>query len=693
MTESLRDAGDSAELRLLNAGSDAVNLFDEATQTIGAAREDLADLSDGLVSTRGSLSAAQSALGDVDTTLRDVQTAITQAQSIIAVAQQQAVAFTDAATSAYVDGTTGLADAAATAHVAVTQLTQALDTAGLRVDGAIDDMTAIVDANAVAIARLQALVDAGSLDPDVAQRLNDVVTALEARNANDQQLLTDLRALNTQSGDAVAAVQSSADALDRAAQNAQTAATDLRTALTSSVPALNRAMSALSTSAGAFSAALDAQRQQIAQAEQLLTSLDTQLGSTSAALDGLDGTLSGIEDGLQAARTDVTALSAASEWGALSTLTGLDAEQIAQFVASPVEVTEHAVFAIDAYGSAMAALFTNLSLWIGAFVLMVIFKIEVDTEGVEGISVREAYVGRFLLFAALAVAQALIVCIGNLIIGVQTVSAVAFVATGVLIALAYISIVYALCVAFGHVGRGLCILFVIMQIPGASGLYPIEMMPGFFRAIHPFLPFTYGIDAMRETIAGFYDGHYWGFMGALFLFVVLAWVLGLVLRRSLANLNLVFNREIAATDLLIGEDVQVVGSGYRLTDVIHALSDRHEYRDELARRARPFLQHYPRLLKATALAGASGLVVLGVIAWLVPGGKATLLGIWVLWCLVAIGFLVALEYIKQSFELASEVAALDDADLRRAVLSDGPRRRVASMTQEHDEQSDGGERA
>ena len=40
-----------------------------------------------------------------------------------------------------------------------------------------------------------------------------------------------------------------------------------------------------------------------------------------------------------------------------------------------------------------------------------------------------------------------------------------------------------------------------MQIR-ASGLYPIELMPQFFRNIYPFLLFTYGIDAMRETIAG-----------------------------------------------------------------------------------------------------------------------------------------------------------------------------------------------
>ena len=68
------------------------------------------------------------------------------------------------------------------------------------------------------------------------------------------------------------------------------------------------------------------------------------------------------------------------------------------------------------------------------------------------------------------------------------------------------SVIFALSTTFMHVGKGVCVALVILQVPGASGLYPIEMMPAFFRAIYPLLPFTYSIDAMRETIGGFYDG-------------------------------------------------------------------------------------------------------------------------------------------------------------------------------------------
>ncbi|WP_454111388.1 YhgE/Pip family protein [Microbacterium aurum] len=671
-TQALKNAGDSAEQGLLTARGDALSALDEAAETIGAARQDIADLNSGLADSRDTLSSARATLDDADQTLQDVQTAIAQAQTIIDEAQQEILVFTDAATSAYVDGVTALANASASVRVSMTDLNRALQQAGTGVDTAIDEVSAVVEANAAAIAKLQEIVDGAGVDAETAQRLTEVISALEQRNQTDQKLLADLKALNSGVADTIAAIQASVDAVDSALTQAQAAATNLRDVLTTSVPGLNRAMSALSAAAGSFSAAVQAQRGQLTQADLLLAGLDTQLASTSNALTSLDGDLASIQDGLGVARTDLVALSAASVWSGLSTLTGLDPEQIAQFIAEPVQVDENVLFPVASYGSAMAALFTNLSLWIGAFVLMVIFKTEVDTERVAGITVRQAYMGRFLLFAMLAVAQALIVCIGNLVIGIQTVSAVAYVGTGVLIALAYVSIIYALCVSFGHVGRGLCILLVIMQIPGASGLYPIEMMPGFFRAIYPVLPFTYGIDAMRETIAGFYGAHYWRFIGTLAVFVALAFLLGLVLRRRLANLNRVFNREIAATDLLIAEDVQITGGGYRLTHILHALSDRQEYGHDLRRRAGSFSRSYGSLLKATVLTGVAGLAVLGVIAWLVPGGKATMLGIWVVWCLLLIAVLVILEYVKQSFESAQELVGMGDAELRQA-LEDGPR--------------------
>lgn len=666
VSEQLRSAGADAEEQLGTARDNTVTALDDAVAKITAARGSIADLQSGLTDAQNRIDGAASALGDVATTLEDVQVGVGQAQQIADEAQHELLTFTDQVTSAYVDGATLIADASVKMNTAIATMSTSLQQATVTVDAAIHDLSAVVEANAATLDELQAILDETDPGSPAAQKLGDAIDALKERNTADGQVLDQLTQLNTDISATIDSVATASDTIDSAVDSAATSAGAIRDVLTQSAPELNSAMSALSAGASAFSAALDAQQTQVTQAQGLLVSLNAQLATNVDALAALDGNLADAESGLDGVRTDVLALSAAEIWNRLSTVSGLDPEQIAQFMASPVEVHENVLFPTETYGSAMAPLFTNLSLWIGAFVLMVIMRLEVDTEGVEGVSVRQAYLGRWMLLAAIAVFQAVLVCVGNLVIGVQTVNPFAFVGTGVLIGLAYLSIIYALSVCFGIVGKGLCILLVIFQIPGASGLYPIEMMPDFFRGLYPFLPFTYGIDALRETVSGFYDGHYWQDMGMLAVFVALAFVLGLFLRRRLGNFALLFNRRLAASQLLVSEDVQITGRR-RTPEIIRALTDGDGYRAEVAQRAQQFTERYPSRLRLALIVGATGMAVLALCAWLLPDAKATVLALGALWCLILIAVLVALEYLTQSIQLAAETGEMPEEDLRQAL--------------------------
>jgi putative membrane protein len=194
-------------------------------------------------------------------------------------------------------------------------------------------------------------------------------------------------------------------------------------------------------------------------------------------------------------------------------------------------------------------------------------------------------------------------------------------------------------------------------------------MPDFVRGLYPFLPFTYGIDALRETISGFSGGDWWRFMGALSVYALLAFGLGLFLRRRLGSFALLFNRRLAESRLLVSEDVQITGRR-RTPEIIHALTDGDGFRAEVAERSRRFTHRYPTRLRLVAIVAAAGIAVLGVAAWLLPDVKATMLGLWALWTLIIIATLVTMEYIKHSIHTASEVSALPDAELRQALIDE-----------------------
>ena len=70
------------------------------------------------------------------------------------------------------------------------------------------------------------------------------------------------------------------------------------------------------------------------------------------------------------------------------------------------------------------------------------------------------------------------------------------------------------------------------------------MTPAFFQNLHPFLPFAYGVGAMRECVAGVY-GHVYekDILILLLCYVPISLLIGLGLRPALAGLNRLFEQK------------------------------------------------------------------------------------------------------------------------------------------------------
>lgn len=668
-TELSKAGGDLAD-RIGKAGGDTAGTFADTARTMSSARDEVGRIRQSISDAGPTIDATKKALQDVDATLEDAGNALNQVQSIMTDVQEQVASFSEAATGAYVEGTSALADGTATADSAVASVTGELERAGSVLDSTNRSVTGVVDQGDRVVAELQKIVDSAAVAPGVAQPLNDVLADLRDRAASNRDLLDDLSGVQSGTSDTVTSVREASDALTRATAQSRDAARGLSGSVTEALPALNRAIGKVNATAGSFAGALASQRGLLEQSSGLLDGVKKQLSASDEVLAAFQDDLTGIGDGLETARLDVLALTAATDNGILGAVSGLDSVGISRFTASPAQLDSHPVYPVATYGSGMASLFTNLSLWIGAFMLMVIFRTEVDTSGLRRVSVRQAYLGRLLLLAVLSMFQGLVVGVGDLVIGVQSVNPVAFVLTCVLTGLAYLCIIYGLISAFGHIGRGIAVVLAFIQIPGASGMYPIEMTPDFFRAIYPFLPFTYGIDALRETVGGFYGNHYWKAMGALAVMALVSSAVGILLRRHLSHVNLLVNSQLARGGLVVNEKVQIVGSSYRLSDMIHALRDRDDFRDEIDHRWRRLRHRYPALLKGAVIGGVLGVIVLGVLTRILPDQKALLFGLLCLWLLLSVGSVAVLEYMRQSFSRAQELADLPTTQLRDAVTTE-----------------------
>lgn len=429
------------------------------------------------------------------------------------------------------------------------------------------------------------------------------------------------------------------------------------------VPTVNRSLAQMSAVSSSLAAAVSNQRLLIDQTELAIGQLTSTLVAAREALGQTGGILADLEESLSTVQTDVLSL---GESGALAKAfgkDGLDAAKIADFMGSPTELVTEQLYELNAYGSAMAPLFMNLTFWIGAFMLLVIMKQEVDGEGVRKLTVTQRYLGRFLLLAAMAVLQAAICCAGVLAIGVQAANAPALFFAAIVASLSYLSIIYALSVTLQHIGKGICIVLVFAQIPGATGLYPIEMTSSFFQAVYPFFPFTYGISAMREAIFGFYGSQYVDALGMLALFFALFMAFGILVRPLMANVNRMVACQVRESGIFNGEDVEIPARPYRVSQLFRALSDKEEYREELRARMERFERWYPRLIRGVLALGLSVPVALAVVFSLTPAEKVQLLTAWLVWLVVVFVFLVVVESLRAGLERQMRLEGMSDEGL------------------------------
>ena len=415
------------------------------------------------------------------------------------------------------------------------------------------------------------------------------------------------------------------------------------------IPSINNSLAQLSTTCANLSIAISSQQTILVEAKLSLNELDAVLVNSRNAVSQTDGLMTGLEDDLNQVSSDVLALGESSVISDLVRNGTLNADSISEFMGSPTELNTVEFYHPNAYGTSMVPLFMNLTCWIGAFMLMIIMRLVVDTEGVPGITFAQRYLSRFIFFSGIVVAQAVICCIGMLFLGVKAVNVPAMFIAGAIASLAYLSLIYFLSTTLQHIGKGLCIVLVFAQIPGATGLYPVELTSKFFQDVSPFMPFTYGINGMREAIGGFYGYHFFNDMIVLILIFIVCLILGVLLQPAMSNVNRMVAAQVRESDLFNGENVDTPIRSYWIAEALKVLSEREDYRRDITNRYRRFNRRYPAFIRAAIVVGV-GTALFAVVFAVTAAEKVTLLTL-VLLLLVALSvFLVVVETMRYNFK-------------------------------------------
>lgn len=645
---------------------------DEVLADLDAAREAVGELAASSSDAAAKAKEAQDSLAEAKTGIEDMAAGLSSASSLAASLSTDLGAFSGSMSTALDEALFLVSTASAQTNLAVGQASADVAAAQAQVRVACAYAQTVVDGNARIIAALEGLLADQSLPEDDKALIESVLASLSTANANAEAQLRSLESLSESVEASADSIASASDSVNSSVQESVAGAEAYREDLSQkTIPQISASLGSISSTMSSLSGVVAKQTLLIDQASLVLDQLSSTLATTADALSQTDGLLTSVRDEVGTVRTDLAALGTA---GLLSELFGsdggLDVEKIAEFMRSPTQLKTEQLYPLNAYGSAMSPLFMNMTLWIGVFMLMVIMHLEVDAEGIRGLTAAQRFVGRGLLLALMAVLQSAVCVTGCLLLGVQAVNAPALYLTAAACSLTYLSIQYTLSTALQHVGKGLCVIMIFVQIPGATGLYPIELTNAFFQAVYPFFPFTYGIDAMREAIFGFYDGTWFRCMGMLGLFWAVFLLLGVFVRPYLANLNRLFARQLEETGIVNCEKPQLPARRYRVAQIVRAMSDHEEFRCYLEEGSARFMRLYPRLKWGAYILGVvvPVLFTAGMALWS-PGKKVVVLTVWLFWLVLMMAFLIVLEYMRDGFDRKAVLNAMGDDELRVLLAS------------------------
>ena len=143
----------------------------------------------------------------------------------------------------------------------------------------------------------------------------------------------------------------------------------------------------------------------------------------------------------------------------------------------------------------------------------------------------------------------------------------------------------------------------------------------------------------------------------LLLFLLLAFFIGLVLRPLLMNLNHLFDKRLAETDLMLGETATGELSRPQLTLMMKTMMQDKEGRADFILHANRFEKRYPKLIR-TGFILILVIPLIFLILMFSLESKIVFLTLWIISIIAISVWLIVVEYIHTKLEEQKELAGM-----------------------------------
>ena len=521
-------------------------------------------------------------LHDLDDAVDDIGAAQLEIESLSSLAGDA---------SELLEGTSSLLDntkeATDTTNTLISDTTSALSSADEALGNITSEVNGAIAANTSSYDELSsainAALDSASNDPaSIQQLLSTISNSLASTRSLYEQAKTDLQSAGI-TGSTIDTIDAAISTIDRLQDSLEQANKEVGAIGEASKEARSKIDAELQTAkqniAQLDSTLAETLGQETQELSNDLSALRTQSEGLSESITSLSENLSGTAGDLAAAlktlqeslahtanvletteselvstRADLEKAIATSNVDEIRRIIGDNPEAIASFLSAPTSLNKHAIYEMKSNGDTMSAFYSSLSLWIGAIFLVALTSVNPTKrrlEGLKNVKPYEIYLGRYGIFAVIAILQGIVLCIGNVFfVGVQCEHFWLYALACIFCAIVFSNIVFTLTTCFGNVGKAIAIIGLVMQLGGSGGIFPIQMSAPFFQDIYPWLPFAHSMEAFDGCIAGIYGMQYWTSLLCLAGFLAVSLIFGLALHKPLSKLNTFVIKKLDETQLL-----------------------------------------------------------------------------------------------------------------------------------------------
>lgn len=169
--------------------------------------------------------------------------------------------------------------------------------------------------------------------------------------------------------------------------------------------------------------------------------------------------------------------------------------------AAPVESEKAEFTTVADNGHAMAPYMMSVGLWVGTLAFCIMYPL-VKANGEIKSGFRWWLSKATVLHILTQVMALLMLFVLHKTCGFAPASWSKTIIVACMASVAFMSIQYFMNVLMGKVGSFLMLIFMVLNLAGSAGTYPVEISAKFVSSIHAYLPFTYTVDAFRIAIAG-----------------------------------------------------------------------------------------------------------------------------------------------------------------------------------------------